>query len=178
MGRSAQRRGCRLLLLVWLLILPYPGRSPADDDQEIFHWVARHMKIDNPGRMPQILYVSRDRLGMVFEKNNRRSYLRWRARYGELQARKILTLCLRNILGLYDPDTGTVYVAEDLVVCQQRSILAHELAHFLQYQSTSTIKQPESAAYAQRLQRETQAHQIEYLYLQSHCPAGTVGKAK
>jgi succinate dehydrogenase flavin-adding protein (antitoxin of CptAB toxin-antitoxin module) len=176
--RSSKPRRCLPPLLILPLLLIYPDCTHTEDTTEIFHWVARQMKIDDPGRMPIVRFVSRQRLLTVFEKNNHRSYLRWRARYGELQAQKILTQYLRNIIGLYDPDTDTIYVAQEICACKKRSILAHEMAHFFQYQRGAAIKQPEATAYAQRLQREAQAHQIEYLYLQAHCPSQKADKDK
>lgn len=178
MKRSAKRRQYLLPLLMLPLLLLYSDRTHTGDTTEIFHWVARQMKIDDPGRMPIVRYVSRQRLCTVFEKNNHRSYLRWRARYGELQAQKMLIQYLLNIIGLYDPDTDTIYVAQEIYACKKRSILAHEMAHFFQYQRDAATMKPEATAYAQRLQRETQAHQIEYLYLQAHCPIPKDGMAK
>lgn len=169
--RLAKHRRCLLPMLILLLVSLNSDRAHTEDTEEIFHWTARQMKIDDPGRMPIVRFVSRRRLRTVFEKNNRRSYLHWRARYGELQAQKVLTQYLRNIIGLYDPGTGTVYVAHDLDSCKKRSILAHEMTHFFQYRKCAAIKQPEATAYAQRLQREGQAHHNEYLYLQTHCPS-------
>ena len=157
-------------MLILLLVPLYSDHAHTEDTEEIFYWVARQMKIDDPGRMPIARYVPRQRLRTVFEKNNHQSYLHWRARYGELQAQKVLTQYLLNIIGLYDPGTGTVYVAHDLDTCKKRSILAHEMTHFFQYQKNTAIKQPEAIAYAQRLQREAQAHQNEYLYLHTYCP--------
>jgi hypothetical protein len=174
--RLAKRRQYLLPILILLLVPLYSDRAHTEDTEEIFNWVARQMKIDDPGRMPIVCYVSRQRLRTVFEKNNHRSYLRWKARYGELQAQKVLTQYLRNIIGLYDPGTGTVYVAHDLDICKKHSILVHEMTHFFQYQRSASIKQPEPAAYAQRLQREAQAHQNEYLYLQTHCPSRKADK--
>lgn len=178
MERFSKRRRCLLTMLILPLVLLYPGPTPTEDSAAIFHWVAHQIKIDNPGRMPRVRYVSRQKLRTVFEKNNHRSYLRWRARYGELQAQKMLTQYLRNIMGMYNPDTDTIYVAQEIYACKKRSILAHEMAHFFQYQRGAAIKQPEAAAYAQRLQREAQAHQIEYLYFQAHCPSQKAGMAK
>jgi succinate dehydrogenase flavin-adding protein (antitoxin of CptAB toxin-antitoxin module) len=176
--RSAKHRRCLLPLLMLPLLLLYSDRTHIEDTTEIFYWVARQMKIDDPGRMPIVRHVSRQRLRTVFEKNNHRSYLRWRARYGELQAQKMLNQYLRNIIGLYDPDTDTIYVAQEICACKKRSILAHEMAHFFQYQRGAAIKQPEATAYAQRLQREAQAHQIEHLHLQAHCPYQKTDKGK
>lgn len=178
MERLSKRRRCLLAMLILPLVLLYSDRAHTEDTEKIFHWVARQMKIDDPGRTPIVRYVSRQILRTIFEKNNHRSYLRWRARYGELQAQKMLTQYLRNILGLYDPGTGTVYVAQDLNICKKRTILAHEMTHFFQYQRDAATKQPEPAAYAQRLQREAQAHQIEHLYFQAHCPPRKADKDK
>lgn len=119
--------------------------------------------------MPQIRFVGKKNLCAVFAKNNQRSYLRWKARYGERQAQKILDVYLRELMGLYDPSTNIVYVSKEIGACRRQSIIAHELAHFFQYQTGKIKKPSDPTAFAQRLQMENEAHLIEYRYIQLHC---------
>jgi hypothetical protein len=178
LSRTAKRRLQPYAFFALFLSLFCIHSSHADPHEEIFEWVAAQMNVRIRGHMPQIRLVGKKHLCTVFAKNNQRSYLRWKARYGELLARKILDLYLREILGLYDPATNTIYVSKELGACRRQSIIAHELTHFFQYQ-TQKIKQPsDPTADAQRLQMENEAHLIEYRYIQLHCPGLAIKQPK
>lgn len=168
MDRMRRRR--ILLFLVFTLtgLFVQPAYAQPGSAEDIFKWVSSQMNIRDLGKMPAILYVDRQTLCTVFEKNNQKSYLRWKARYGVLQARKILSVYFKEIMGLYDPGTSTVYVSKDLSSCRRDSILAHEFTHHFQYH-TGMVRS-NHMAFAQRFKMESEAHQIEYRFLKLYCP--------
>jgi hypothetical protein len=162
-----KRRLLLFLILAFSGAFVPPAEAQSEASEQIFTWVASQMKIKNPGKMPAIRYIDRQGLCAVFEKNNKRSYLRWKARYGVLQAQKILSVYLKEIMGLYEPDTCSVYVLKDLSRCRRNSILAHEFTHHFQYRNG--IAQSNHSVFNKRFGMENQAYQIENRYMQIHC---------
>jgi hypothetical protein len=157
-----------LLALPLVLLSIYPTR--ADTSEEIFHWVASQLNIEYAGDMPEIRFVDKKSLCTIFTRNNQKSYRRWKARYGVLQAQRILNIYLIGLVGLFDPETSIVYVADFLNPCRQQSVVAHEITHFFQYRTRPITDQSELAASSRRLHWEIEAHQIENRFVQLHCP--------
>ena len=170
MGRSAKSTQHRIIIIALPLVLLCIDLTRADSSEEIFQWVASQMNIEYTGNMMEIRFVDKEKLCAVFTRNNRKSYRRWRARYGVLQAQRILDIYLVELVGLFDPETSIVYVADSLNPCRQQSVVAHEIAHFFQYRTRQITDQSESAAATRRLHWEIEAHQIENRFVQLHCP--------
>jgi Zn-dependent peptidase ImmA (M78 family) len=137
--------------------------------EEIFQWVASQLEIAYEGSMPEIKLVDKSELGIVFEKNNQKSYLRWQAKYGAVEAQKILSIYLREIIGLFDPKTNTIYIADWLAPCRRQSVLAHEITHFLQYKTRQIEDQSEITVANQKHRWEIEAYQIETRFVKLRC---------
>ena len=122
-------------LLAGVVILLGAGQGLCQTAEEIFRWTARQMKIEQRLEMPSIRYVDIDELKQVFIENNQNAYLSWESEYGKEGARKILKLYLDEIIGLYDVDSGVIYVGSFLSPCRRKAILAHEMTHYFQTRS-------------------------------------------
>jgi hypothetical protein len=169
LGHFAKHRLIKYILLTLPLVLFCIDQAHPRSTEEILQWVASQLNTAYEGEMPEIRFVNKSELGTVFEKNNQKSYLRWQARYGMLEAQRILSIYLREIIGLFDPKTGTIYIANWLTPCHQQSITAHEITHFLQYKTRQLEDQSEMSATHQKLRWEIEAHQIETRFSQLHC---------
>jgi hypothetical protein len=159
-----------LSLVVFRIDLAY-SESP----EEIIQWVAGQLNVDIPTQKPDIKTVDQQTLQMVFQRNNRKSYLRWQARYGRRQADRILNLYLHEIIGLFDSQTNTIYIADWIAPCRLRSTVAHEATHFFQYKTRPMENRSEITATNQRLRWEIEAHQIEQRFIQLHCASHANG---
>ena len=169
MYRCSPQISVRLILLVLSLVVFCIDLAYSESADEIVQWVAGQLNMDIPAHMPDIRTVDKPTLQMVFQRNNRKSYLRWQARYGKHQADRILSLYLHEIIGLYDSGTNTIYAADWLEPCRLRSTVAHEATHFFQYKTRAIENQSEISAANQRLRWEIEAHQMEQRYFQMHC---------
>jgi hypothetical protein len=154
-----------LLFSVWFS----PAR--ADDTFQIYMWVANEMQADSVPTIPQIHFVEKTELQATFKANNQKSYLRWEAKYGEDQAQDILNRCLEGVVGLFVPQTETIYVGAFLPLCRQQAILAHEMSHFFQHITSGVISPDQANADLEYLFREMQASKIEKEFMETHCKA-------
>jgi hypothetical protein len=167
------RKAVLLTLLVFFLFSSY---AHSDSTHDIFQWVAVELDTVFDGNVPEIRTVDKTSLKSVFQKNNRKSYLRWQARYGVLEAERIMSIYLREVIGLFDPKSNTIYIADWLDPCRLQSILAHEATHFFQYKTRPLENQTEISAANQRLRWEIEAHQIEQRFIELHCAEHAASK--
>lgn len=137
--------------------------------QEIFLWVSQEMNIENADSLPSIRFVDKKELCAIFEKCNRNAYLRWESQYGELQARKIMKVYLKGVVGMFMPQTETVYVGSFLAPCRQEAILAHELTHYFQHLFEGPLDPDGGEADALHLIREMKAYRIEKRFTALFC---------
>lgn len=159
----------KAVLLASLVFLLCAGHAYSSSTNDIFHWVAIQLDTVFDGNVPEIKTVDKPTLKSVFQKNNRKSFLRWQARYGKLEAQRIMSIYLREIIGLFDPKSNTIYIADWLDPCRHQSTLAHEATHFFQYKTRELENQTEISAANQRLRWEIEAHQIEQRFIELHC---------
>ena len=153
------------VLCIWFS----PAR--ADDPMQIYMWVAQEMQIDIDQAMPKILFVEKSELQAAFKEGNHKSYLRWEAEYGKVQAQRILNKYLEGVLGLFVPQTETIYVDAFLSPCRQEAILAHEISHFFQHLTHGVISPGQYGADMEHLVREMEAYQLEKKFVENHCGA-------
>jgi hypothetical protein len=152
-----------LLLGFWF------GPARAAEPIQIFNWVADEMQINSVPSMPKILFVEKKVLQTVFINGNHKSYLRWEAEYGEAQAQRILNKYLEGVLGLFVPQTETIYVETSLPPCRRQAILAHEITHYFQHKIQGVISPDKYGADLEHLVREMHAYKIENKYTETFC---------
>lgn len=137
--------------------------------QEIFQWTARQMKIEAQLEMPPVHYVDAPELKRVFIDNNQNAYLRWETEYGVKRAREILQQYLDEIIGLYDVDTGVIYIGAFLSPCRRQAILAHEMTHYFQNKVRGTHPVEWQDAETMHFFREMEAYKIEKRFTEAFC---------
>lgn len=170
MGRLSKHIMLKVALLALPAILLCADNTYPDATNDIFQWVSIQLNTAYDGNVPEIRTVDKPTLKAVFQKNNRKSLLRWQARYGKQEAQRIMSIYLREIIGLFDPKMETIYIADWLEPCRLQATLAHEATHYFQYKTRRLENQTEISASNQRLRWEMEAHQIEKHFIQLHCP--------
>ena len=156
-------------LLAGVVILLGAGQGLCQTAEEIFRWTARQMKIEQQLEMPSIRYADIDELKQVFIENNQNAYLSWESEYGKEGARKILKLYLDEIIGLYDVDSGVIYVGSFLSPCRRKAILAHEMTHYFQNKVRGTQPTGWEDALTMHFVREMEAYKIEKRFTEDFC---------
>lgn len=159
-------------LILGLFLAAWCNQARADSTMEVYMWVAEKMEISFLPAIPKIYFVEKDQLQTAFKKGNRASYQRWAAEFGESQARRMMDQYLEGIVGLFVPDSETIYVYEYLPPCRRQAVLAHEICHFFQNFTDGVIKRDQYGADTLHLVREMEAYQIEKKYTGEHCAAG------
>jgi len=159
---------CRVLMLASCLIAWF-GHVHADEDTEVYKWVADEMEIGSVPAMPYIHFVDKDSLQAVFKASNLESFIQWEAQYGEAQAQRIMNRYLQGMVGLFDTNSETIFIYEYLPPCHRRATLAHELCHFFQYFTDGQISLDQYDSDILHLVREMQAYKIEKKYMAEHC---------
>ena len=154
-----------IVLSVILTAAPAMGFT----DSEIFTWVSSELKIENQYKMPAIHYVTKEKLGEVFKKNNERSFKRWAREFGEKKAAELMDFYLSEAIGLFVPTTGDLYVGDFIEPCKKESIVAHELTHFFQHMKEGPINPNLKNAANEHLYREMQAANIESAFIKKFC---------
>lgn len=162
-------KGLRLTISLFALMLIWQEPGYGLEPEGILAWVAGRMDIADAGPLPVIHYVDKVKLQAAFTRANRNSYMRWEARYGAHEAERILNIYLDELVGMFDPDTKSIYVGRFLASCQQEVILAHEITHYLQVRSNGMIDPDAHDAGNVQLQREMQASAIELRYSEHFC---------
>ena len=166
-----QRKSFRLRipLLAGMLTLLWLGQGYCLTAEEIFQWTARQMEIDHQLEMPPIHYVDGSELKQVFLDNNQKAYLRWESEYGQERARKILQLYLDEIIGLFDINTGSIFIGSFLSPCRRQAILAHEMTHYFQNKVRGASPVGFEDADTMHFVREMEAYKIEKRFTQTFC---------
>ena len=154
-----------IFLSVILTAAPVMGFT----DKEIFIWVSSELNIENQYKMPAIQYVTREKLGDVFKKRNERSFKRWASEYGEKKATELMDFYLSEVIGLYIPKTGDLYVGDFVEPCVKESIVAHELTHFFQHMEEGPVDPNSKDAANMHLFREMQGGNIEKKFIEKFC---------
>lgn len=159
-----------IFLAVILTAAPTMGFT----DKEIFTWVSSELNIENQYKMPAIQYVTKEKLGEVFKKNYERSFKRWASEYGEKKAAEFMDFYLSEVIGLFIPKTGNLYVGDFIEPCKKESIVAHELTHFFQHMKDGPVDPNSKDAADKHLYNEMQAGNIEKKFMEKFCRTASV----
>jgi hypothetical protein len=178
--KSLKFRIClRAAVSLAVFVLAWQASAYALEPAQIFSWVAQQMDMAEPGRVPAVLFVDKAGLQDAFSKANPNTFERWQASYGTHQAQEFWNLYLQDLVGMFDPETTTIYIGRFLTPCRQEAILAHEITHYFQQLRNGRIETGTQDAQNVQLRREMQASHIEQLYSELFCidkkpPLGTV----
>ena len=159
---------CRVLILAACLIARF-GHACADENTEVYMWVAEEMEIGSVPAMPYIHFVDKDSLQVAYMENNHESIVRWEAQYGQAQAQQIMNRYLKGMVGLFISNSDSIYIYALLPPCRRRATLAHEFCHFFQYFTEGEISLDQYDSDILQLVREMQAYKIEKKYMAEHC---------
>jgi hypothetical protein len=119
--------------------------------------------------MPQIKLVSKEGLQRLLRKDVEKSYQGWVEEYGEAEAKTAMDLYLKEVIGLFHPETKAIYVGDFMEPCKFNSIVAHEITHYLQDLEDDSIHPPSGELADVHFFREMQASQIENRFVETHC---------
>ena len=163
-----------LVFFIFLIGLTGPEKARGFSDEELLNWVTDQLKVTEDFPIPVINIVPQKELQGVFKKNNKESFKRWAEEYGQADANKILDKYLKEVAGLFNPKTKIIHVKQFEDTCREGSIVAHELAHYLQIMENDTNGSPFPDTDELRFFREMQAGHIETVFMESFCgrPAG------
>lgn len=165
-------------MLIGLAILVFPaivwnnGVEEGIDPEIVFNWVREQMQAPSDVPPPQIHFVDRLQLRQLFETRSKQSFQNWQAAYGSGHARQIMKDYLKDVVGIFIPESQTVFVGRFLSPCRQKAILAHELTHYFQHHAQSesdramAVFDPE----AMNMILEMEAYKIENHYMERFCP--------
>ena len=158
-----------LIISIFLSVMLTAAPTMGFTDRDIFTWVSNELNIENQYKMPAIQYVTKENLGHVFKKNNERSFKRWASEYGEKKASELMDFYLSEVIGLFIPNTGDLYVGDFIEPCKKESIVAHELTHFFQHMKDGPVDPNSKDAANKHLYREMQAGNIEKKFVEKFC---------
>jgi hypothetical protein len=159
----------RVVLFIFALVLFGNESGQSMEPSKIFAWVARQMNIAGAGALPAVYYVDKAKLQAVFFRANRRSYRRWKARFGTRKAKEFLNTYLEALVGVFDPDTKSIYIGRFLPKCRQQAVLAHEITHYFQVRTGGRVDPEADGADNMKLWQEMQADAIEQRYVEHFC---------
>ena len=154
-----------VLVLVWA---PSPGYCLSNET--IFQWVISQMDVDQAISTPAVTFADRDNLQQAFRQGNRKAYLRWESQYGPDKAAEILNEYLTNIVGLFNEEDQTIYVAAFISPCKRQAVLAHEFVHYIQHITRGVIPPGTYNEDLHRLAREMEAYGFESRFVEAYCP--------
>ncbi|NNF98350.1 MAG: hypothetical protein HKM93_03155 [Desulfobacteraceae bacterium] len=157
------------IVIVFTLLLLIPTSASSMTAEKIFEWVIRTMEIEESTPLPTIRFVDKEELHAIFRQSNQNSFQRWAEKYGSEQAEKIINTYLTEVIGLFDPKNGVVYVGDFLGTCEKQVILAHELTHYLQDRFHGTITPDSWNADTIHLMREMEAYGIDEKFENEFC---------
>jgi len=140
------------------------------DYHDIFCWVAKKLEIsENQYPFPEIRLVSKEKLQKTFEKLNEESFKRWADKYGKEMADEMIAFYLKETIGLFVPKTCVIYVWNGIEFCKFKSIIAHEMTHYIQHMQEGRVSPGSEQAEMAHLFREMQAGKIEKDFLKEFC---------
>jgi hypothetical protein len=161
-SRSFARPGLAAATLALALLWHTPGYGL--EPEQILAWVAGQMTIADPGPMPVVHYVDKAELQAAFTKANHNTYRRWEDSLGAQEAKQIFNGFLQELVGMFDPETQSIYVGRFLPPCRREAILAHELTHYFQVRRNGRVDPDRPGADRIQSRLEMQASTIEMRY--------------
>lgn len=126
-------------------------------DQKIMNWVTQWMAPDDPEtyRVPVVRRLVKRDIGII--------YCGLAGEYCDKDVQK-------RIAGLFDHQTETVYVPDNMGKCQAIVSLAHEFVHYVQhYRDGSIAKVSESLREMVQDLREEEAYEIDDIFEKKFC---------
>jgi hypothetical protein len=167
-NRSFRNVGQALMLSMCLAAgIGHPAE--ASEIEDIYLYVAGEMAVEKVPDPPQVYFVDKDALRAAFQENIHAAYMRWKAQYGEDQARRAMHRYLQELVGLFVPHSRTIYVDATLPACRRRAALAHEFCHFFQYIMEGVINQDQYREDILYMIREMRAYKLEHQYMAAYC---------
>ncbi len=167
-----KRLTMKTLRVIALTILPlvlWSTNGYSTTPQQIYIWVALQMNIQEVNDMPVINFVGKERLQRVFQEFSHKSYTQMESDFGRDYAEEVMGLYLDNVVGLFHPDTGAIYIGAFLEPCRREAVLAHEFVHYLQDLRGGRIHPDDYGADDKRSLREMEAYHIERKFEQAFC---------
>ncbi len=137
----------------------------------VFSWTANQMKIVDYYELqpPAIRAVNKETLRKTFIAGSVESLRRWQSLYGLDRAHQIMEKYLKDIVGMFDPHTQTIYVGQFLSPCRQQAVLAHEMVHFFQHRNIMAAAIEAYDPDAVKMIREMEAYQIQRRFMAQSC---------
>ena len=161
-----------IIHIVIVLSIPaaaFAGLNHGVSNQDIYSWVTTKLEAGKDYPMPQIELVSQEKLQKIFRTTNEKSFMRWADRYGKEMADEMIAFYLKEVIGLFIPKTCALYVGNFLEPCKQKSIIAHELVHYIQHMQDGQVPIGSKQAENMHLFREMQAGKIEKDFNKAFC---------
>jgi hypothetical protein len=161
-----------VFIFIFTLVIPITAFAEPNaylSNKEIFNWVTTHLGIEKNYPIPKIQLVSREKLQSVFRKTNNESFKRWAVEYGKKKADDLIEFYLKEVIGLFIPKTCSLFVGDFIEPCKRRSIIAHELTHYLQHVENGPIDPKTKGADQIYFYNELQAGNIEQKYMEIFC---------
>jgi len=155
------------LLAAVFLCFPHPVF--ALPPEKVYAWVAQQMEVPLEQTLPEVRYVAKGGLAAAFRDSSRSSYLRWKAKYGAVRAEEIMKAYTAAVIGLFDTNTGVIFVGDFLENCRKQAILAHEFAHFFQLTTLGPVDRSRPDFDLLQLIREMDAKRIEQGFDNRYC---------
>jgi hypothetical protein len=167
-NRSIRKAGQALMLSLCLAVgIGHP--LEAGEVEDVYLYVADEMSVEKIPAPPQVYFVDKDALRAAFQKNNHAAFMRWKAQYGEDEARRAMRRYTQELVGFFVSRSVTIYVDASLPPCRRRAVLAHEFCHFFQYLMEGFISQDQYGADILRMIREMRAYKLEHQYMAAYC---------
>jgi hypothetical protein len=157
------------LLLIFSLVLFWFTPAYSQEPIDIYMWVAHEMDIRFIPAIPKIQFVQKEDLQAAFIKANQNAYLRWETEFGQAQAQKFMNTYLNGVVGLFEPQTESIFVFDNLSACRKMAVLAHEITHFFQHIKDGAIDIDAYGADVLHMVRELEAYKIENHYMEIFC---------
>jgi hypothetical protein len=167
-NRSFRNTGQALMLSLCLVVwIGHP--ADAGEIEEIYLYVASEMAVEKVPAPPQVYFVDKDALRTAFQENIHTAFMRWKAQYGEDEARRAMRRYMQDLVGLFVSNSETIYVDASLPPCRRRAALAHEFCHFFQYIMEGAISQDLYQTDILYMIREMRAYKLEHQYMAAYC---------
>jgi len=167
-NRPLRNAGQALMLSLCLAVgIGHPGE--AGEIEDVYLYVAGEMALEKVPAPPVVYFVDKDALRAAFQENIQPAFIRWKAQYGEDEARRAMHRYMQDLVGLFVSHSGAIYVDASLPPCRRRAALAHEFCHFFQHIMEGAINPDQYGADILYMIREMRAYNLEHQYMAAYC---------
>ena len=167
--RCLHKRTIQIIIFLTIPAAAGAGLNHGISNQDIYNWVTTRLKVGNEFPMPSIELVSQEKLQKIFRASNEKSFKRWADRYGKEMADEMIAFYLEEVIGLFIPKTCSLYVGNFIEPCKRKSIIAHELVHYIQHMQEGPVVPNSKQTDNVHLFREMQAGKIEKDFMKAFC---------